>query len=267
MHPLSLAELLNTKLNKSEVRTPKKIDKESFQHLLNFGGFPEPYLKNSSQFFYRWRRLRSEQFFYEDMRDFSRIYEIGQVRVLADLLISCIGTTLNYSWLAKNVNVSVDTIRRWIKTLESLYFCFTVRPWFRNIPKSLRKQPKVYLWDWSSTSDKGSRSENFVASQLLKAVHFWTDIGFGDYELYYVRDKSKKEVDFLIVKNQKPWFLVEVRSSEKTGLNPNLEYYQNLLNAKHAFQVVLESDYVNHDCFAEKKPIQVPAATFLSQLV
>ena len=189
------------------------------------------------------------------------------MRVLADLLKSCIGTTINYSWLASNVNVSVDTIRRWIKTLESLYLCFTIRPWFKNIPKSLRKQPKVYLWDWNNTSDKGSRSENFIASHLLKAVHFWTDIGHGDYELYYVRDKNKREVDFLIVKNQKPWFLVEVRSSGKIGLNPNLEYFQNLLKTKHAFQVVLESNYVDRDCFAEKKPIQVPAATFLSQLV
>jgi hypothetical protein len=74
-------------------------------------------------------------------------------------------------------------------------------------------------------------------------------------------------VDFLVTRNDEPWFLVEVKSAGKRGLNPNLEYFQDLLHAEHAFQVAFNMEYVECDCFAESKPVRVPAKTFLSQLV
>ena len=165
------------------------------------------------------------------------------------------------------INVSVDTIRRWISTLEQMYYCFIVRPWYKNIPKTLRKQPKIYLWDWSAIKDKGSRNENFVASHLLKAVHFWTDYGYGTYNLYYLRDKSKRKVDFLVTKDESPWFLVEVKSSAKRQLNQNLDYFGHLLGISEIFQIDFDSPYVEIDCFSARRSIQVPASTFLSQLV
>jgi hypothetical protein len=267
MHPLSVAELLNPEMPESEIRMPQTIDKESFQQLHTFGGFPEPFLKANTRFYNKWKRLRSEQFFYEDVRDITQVYEINQIRVFADLLKAGAGALFNYSWYANNVNVSVDTIRRWLGLLERLYYCFTVRPWFRNIPKSLRKQPKVYLWDWSGIEDPGARIENFLASQLLKAVHYWTDTGFGEFELYFIRDKAKREVDFLVTRNSNPWFLVEVKSSGKRGLSPQLEYFHGLLKTHHAFQVALDLDYVERDCFSVNHPVRVPATTFLSQLI
>lgn len=84
---------------------------------------------------------------------------------------------------------------------QGLFYCFRVRPWHRSVPKSLRKQPKLYLWDWSIVADTGARNENLVASHLLKAVHWWTDIGLGSFGLYYLRDKAKREIDFLVTRN------------------------------------------------------------------
>lgn len=66
--------------------------------------------------------------------------------------------------------------------------------------------------------------ENFIASHLFKAVHFWTDRGLGEYQLYFLRDKEKREVDFLVVKNKQPWLLVEVKSSDNAGLSKSLFY-------------------------------------------
>ena len=108
-----------------------------------------------------------------------------------------IGSLSITSTLAANTNISVDTARRWVQVLENIYYCFSVRPWFRNVPKTLRKQPKLYLWDWSMPGDKGARYENCIASHLLKAVHCWTDIGLGAYGLYYLRDKEKREADYI----------------------------------------------------------------------
>lgn len=102
---------------------------------------------------------------------------------------------------------------------------------------------------------------------MHKAVHYWTDQGLGDYGLYYLRDKEKREVDFLVSKDGKPWFIVEVKTSGNGGLSKPLFYYQELTKAPHAFQVVFNMNYVEGDCFASTRPIIVPAKTFLSQLI
>ena len=98
-------------------------------------------------------------------------------------------------------------------------------------------------------------------------VDGWSDMGLGDFELGYLRDKEKREVDFLVARDGKPWFLVEVKQrDEKVGTA--LEHYQRQLDTPHAFQVVLDADYVGADCFAKPRgPLVVPARTFLSQLL
>ncbi len=163
--------------------------------------------------------------------------------------------------------MSVDTIRRWLKTLKSFYYCFSIKPWSKNISRSLLKEPKIYLWDWSLIDDLGARRENFIASHLLKAVHFWTDRGLGDYDLYFLRDKEKREVDFLVTKNNHPWFLVEVKSSENKGISPSLFYYKEATLAEFALQVVFDKKYVDKNCFISSDPTVVPVTTFLSQLI
>ncbi len=269
MHPLSLAELTlsGTQLRQTEIQKPKKVTQADLEHLLTFGGFPEPFLKSSTRFYNRWKNLRLEQIFHEDVRELTAVQDIGQIRVLAEILLNLSGQLTNYSALANRVNISVDTVKRWISILESIYYCFSIRPWFKNINKSLKKQPKTYLWDWSLVKDPGAKAENFVAGSLLKAVHFWTDTGLGSYDLFYLRDTSKREVDFLVTKNDQPWFLVEAKKSGQASLNPSLAYFQKQTSAKHAFQVDLSSSFVNRDCFAHTEPIKVPGTTFLSQLI
>ena len=120
-------------------------------------------------------------------------------------------------------------------------------PWFANVANSIRKQPKVYLWDWSLVSDTGARNENFIASHLLKAVHWWTDSGLGDFSLHYLRTKQQKEVDFLVAKDKKPLMLVECKTSSEEPLSPALVEFQKTLSAPYAFQVAIEtppSDFV-----------------------
>lgn len=267
MHPLSIREISDPHIPGNEVRPPVKPDGDIMPRLLRFGGFPEPFLKNSSRFYARWSTLRRELLIREDVRDLTHIHELGQLEILEQLVESMAGQLVNYTHLASEVNVTVETIQRWIKTFEALFVCFTVRPWFRNVRKSLRKQPKLFLWDWSSATDPGARRENLVASHLLKAVHAWEDLGMGKYELHYLRDKAKREVDFLVARNGQPWFLVEVKSSSQREINPNLDYFQKQTGAQHAFQVVFDAPFVDRDCFEIGHPLRVPVEVLLSQLV
>ena len=121
--------------------------------------------------------------------------------------------------------MAVDTVKRWIDLLGRLHYGFLVRPWFVNVSKALRKEPKWFMRDWSGLADEGARAETLVACHLLKAVEGWTDLGFGDFELRYLRDRQKREVDFLVVRDRRPWFLVEAKMSD-ISLSPSLARFQ-----------------------------------------
>ncbi len=267
IHPLSVREIVDPSLPDQEIRQPKEINPADYEALLLNGGFPEPYLKRNKSFLNHWKRLRFEQLFREDLRDLSQVQEISQMQFLAELLQEEASHSLNHAALAAKIKVSSPTLHRWIELLKNLYFCFTIQPWSKNLSRSLIKEPKIYLWNWALIEDVGARLEDLIASHLYKAVHFWTDRGFGEYGLYYLRDKDKREVDFLVTKNRKPWFMVEVKASGDKGLSRWLYYYQEKLKIPHAFQIGFDLPYVNRDCFEVKEPIIVPAKTFLSQLI
>jgi len=208
LHPFSVAEVLHRSLQplsgSDVLQKPQALPEGDYKALLQWGGFPEPFLKRDPRFFNRWSKLREQQLLQEDIRELTRVQELGQLEMLAVLLKGQVGQLTSYTSLAKKVRVSVDTIRRWVVILESLYNCFTVRPWTKNVTRSLLKEPKYYLWDWSQCRDVGARNENFIASHLLKATHCWTDQGLGDYRLHFLRDKEKREVDFLVSKDNHP---------------------------------------------------------------
>ncbi len=106
-----------------------------------------------------------------------------------------------------------------------------------------------------------------VASALLKAIHWWTETGQGEFDLHFVRDTQKREVDFLVTRDHAPWFLIEVKFSETRNLSNSLAYFQSQTQARHAFQVAFDMDLVERDYFEFHQPIIVPAKTLLAQLV
>ena len=94
----------------------------------------------------------------EDIRDISQIQEIDQLEMLSVILAEQVGQLMNYSSLRRKIRVSDQTIRRWLSVLSGYYYCFRIKPWHKNVTRSIIKDPKVYLWDWSIIKDKGIRN-------------------------------------------------------------------------------------------------------------
>jgi len=267
IHPITLAELAPLFLKDQEISPPKQPLPGSLKRLIDFGGFPDPFLKKSEKFHRQWNNLRSDQLFYDEVRSLMRIQDIASLKLLGMLLKEQCGQLVTYSSLATKIKVSVDTIISWIALLKAFYYCYTIQPWSKNISRALIKQPKLYLWDWSVLNDIGALHENLIASHLMKAIDYWNNRGLGTYGLYFVRDKEQNEVDFLVTKEEEPWFLVEVKSSSNQGISKALYKMQDQLKAPHAFQVCFDLPYIDKNCFEYSTPIMVSAETFLSQLV
>lgn len=269
VHPLTIGELASAECNLEEMfQSPKNVDSVDVARLIQFGGFPEPFLDGSRRFYTRWQNSRLDKIFNEDLRDLSRVQDLRGVRTLAELLRARVSGEINHASLGRDLGVSIDTVKNWIELLESVYFCYSVRPYFKNVANSIRKTPKIYLWDWSLVADKGARNENFVASHLLKSVDWWTDSGLGRFELGYIRDKQQHEVDFVVTKEGEPFMLVEAKSSLSEPLSPNLKALAAKLKVQYAFQVAVEAQasQVNPLDFAGE-PVRIAFADLAKVLI
>jgi predicted AAA+ superfamily ATPase len=265
-HPFSVGEILRPEPPASLIRESAAIDEAAWETLWRFGGFPEPMVRQSAAFLKKWQSQRMDLLLREDVRDLTRVQELRGIETMGHLLAARSGGQLVLSNLAGEISASVDTVRRWVAILSDLYVGFELRPWFKNVAKALRKEPKWYLRDWSGIADIGARAETFAACHLLKAVETWSDLGLGRFELRYLRDKLKREVDFVIIRDGEPWMLIEVKATSQT-LSPHLFHFQKQTGARHAFQAVLDLPHEPINCFAHTTPVVVPLRTLLSQLV
>lgn len=266
IHPLTVAELSNARLPGEEFGEPRDISENDFSNLYKYGGFPDLYLNHSDQFSNLWQETRFKQLFRDDIRSLVNLQEIYSLEMLAVLIKEQAGQLLNYSSLAKKVGVTSQTISRWIRILDRFYYCFTLRPWHKNVSRSLVKEPKVYLWDWSVIQDEGAKIENFLALHLLKFVDFFNEQGFGQYALFYLRNLEKQEVDFLITKDQQPYLMIESKASNE-NISKSLLEFAKQLKPKYSFQSVFNMEYIGKDVFQLNKSMVIPMKTLLSQLL
>lgn len=267
LHPLSLEELVGIK-EEVEVFKPIKFPKDNekcvkiFEDLFKFGGFPEVFLKKDEVFLRKWHIERIDRIIKEEIRDLENIREISMMEALIELLPSRVSSMVSLNSIREDLEVSFKSVRLWMDILERFYYLFRVYPYHSVKIKSLKKEPKLYLWEWSEISDEAKRFENMVASHLLKYVHYLSDVEGYRAELFYLRDVEKREVDFLVTINKKPWFCVEAKLS-KEEFNRSIEYFSKKLDIPFSYQVIK-----GEDIDIMKGDIRVISATkFLTGLI
>ncbi len=242
LHPFTVAE-------RSLPPSPDEIlgatkPRFGFDELLRLGGFPEPLFAGSERLAKRWSRLRIERLIAEDVRDIRSVADLSGLRVLADLLPERVGSLLSVNALREDLGVAHGTVTSWLESFAALYHCFTLRPYSRRIARAVRTAPKLYLFDVLRIppSDAGRRRENLVALHLLKACDYWTDVAHGEFELRFARDKEGREVDFVILRDNAPWLLVECRSSDAEPA-PALLRLREAMGRPRAYQLVARRGY------------------------
>jgi predicted AAA+ superfamily ATPase len=251
LHPFSVAELdAREGMKEAFPKQPPELRfskaSPNFERLLCWGGFPEPLFAESDRTLRRWQKERFERVFREDIRDTENIRSLSQVELLGQLLPTRVASPLSFQSLAEDLEASPKTVKSWIELLCRNYYAFKIPPYHRRIDRALKKEAKYYLWDWTEIADEGARFENLIASHLLKFCHYYEDVFGISAELYYVRDTLKREVDFLVVWEKKPWLLVEAKSGPEKKL-PSLVTFAEALQVQHRFQVCRESgiDYAD----------------------
>jgi predicted AAA+ superfamily ATPase len=220
---------------------------QALTHLLERGGFPEPCLAETLEEAERWRRPYFDGLVRDDVLEFSRLREVGAMRMFADLLRSRVGSPLSLASIARDLHLSPATLKSYLGILEALFIVFTVRPWHRNIARATLQSPKVYFFDTGLVrGDAGVRYENLVACALLKHVEWLQDVQGKEVGLHYIRTKDDAEVDFCLSHGEQLTDLIECKLTDTrphralarfAGEWPQARATQLLRDLRHAHDI------------------------------
>jgi len=232
MHPLDLKEI-DTFLE------PENLEDE-LDKLLLLGGFPEPFLNGTIRFYKRWKKSHLDIILKQDLIELENIQQIIQIETLIQLLRDRVGSPVSYSSLARDVECSDKTVKRWLTILENMYVLFKVPPFHKNIARAIQKTPKFYFYDTGQViGDSGTKLENTVACALQKEIHFREDCFGETKKLYYLKNKDKKEIDFCITTAETPSLMVEVKWKDG-NLSPNFKIFNHIFPQVKMIQVTKE---------------------------
>ena len=209
LHPLDLKEI-------KKINNPDNLQ-AVLDHLIDTGGFPEPYLEGSTRFYNRWKRSHLDIILKQDIIDLENVRHITSIETLIQLLRKRVGSPVSYNSLAQDIQCSDKTIKRWLTILENMYVIFRVGPFHRNIARSILKAPKYYFYDTGQViGDSGIKLENLTACALLKEIHHIEDCYGEQAQLYYLKTKDSREIDFFITRNEAPFLMIEVKWADSS---------------------------------------------------
>lgn len=223
-HPFSLMEL------------SKNPNRNDFESLFTFSGFPEPLFSGKVSDYKRWHLERIDRVVYTDINDLENLKDIATMQVLVEALDSRIGSPLSVENLRQDLGASHPAVMRWLDILDAVYMTYRISPFGAQKIRAVKKERKLYFWDWAQVSDKGPRFENLVASHLLKYCHFVEDTQGEKMELRFLRDRDGREVDFVVMKNATPLFAVECKSGDRQ-LSKHIAYFKERTPIPEFFQV------------------------------
>lgn len=188
---------------------------QALAHLMARGGFPEPCLAADSTQADRWRAQYITDLIREDVLEFSRVQEIGTMRVFVELLRERVGSPLSLASIARDLAVSPTTLKRYLDILQALFIVFTVQPWHHNVARAIQQMPKLYFYDTGLVrGGEGLRLENAVAAMLLKHVQFLADARGQNVGLHHLRTKDGAEVDFALSRDGALTDLIECKLAD-----------------------------------------------------
>ena len=163
-----------------------------------------------------------ETYVQRDVRQILNIHDLNLFTNFVRLCAGRIGQLLDYSSLARDTGISVNTAKGWISLLEASYLIFLLHPYYQNFNKRIIKSPKLYFTDTGLASWllnirdsvqlethylKGNLFENLVLLELYKkSIH-----KANTPNLWFFRDNNGIEIDCL--KEDQALTLIEIKSS------------------------------------------------------
>ena len=208
-------------LSNSELQSAGLLP-EKLNHLLVSGGYPGLYKEQMLPVEFYPHYI--ETYLQRDVRMIKNIGDLSAFNRFMKLCAGRVGNILNFSTLANDADVSLNTVKSWLSVLEASYIVFFIQPYSPNVNRRWVKMPKLYFYDTGlacallnienetqidSFYMKGSLFENMIISEMLKERY---NNGLPA-QFFFMRDSKGNEVDCVIEKAGETTF-IEIKMSE-----------------------------------------------------
>jgi predicted AAA+ superfamily ATPase len=240
----------------------------AFQYYLKNGGFPV-LTKNSmdDDERYDWLTNYVRTYLERDVRDLADFKSLEPFVMVQRMTALMTGNLLNYSELARDAGVSLNTAKRFVTYLEISYQALLLQPWSRNSMKRLVKSPKLHYLDPGVQKAiiqkngflSGNEFESAVIAEIYKQVK---NIQFPCI-FYHLRTVDGREVD-LLIETEKGYYAIELKMTAHVSDSDarHLTGLDSFLDKPLLYSFVLSNDPVVRNI--SEKILAVPAAMFLS---
>lgn len=198
LYPISFAEL-------NKILTPFTLQ-ENLEERMIFGSFPEVFSLQGAFAKTEYLVNLTDNYLYKDLLEFSGIRNSNKIRDLLKLLAFQIGSQVSLSELGNSLDLSRNTVDRYIDLLEKSYVIFRLSGFSRNLRKEVSKMDKIYFYDTgvrntiignlnflNNRDDAGKLWENFLMIERIKRQKYAHKL----YSYYYWRLSSGAEIDLV----------------------------------------------------------------------
>ena len=236
LFPFSFKEFLAARCQKE--LTSKILERMIWEHA-TYGGYPKVVLTDDIDIK---KIILSDLHETMLLKDAARTFSINDIRSLEEFsryLAFSIGEIISYDKISSNLDISFQTVKKYLDAMEKSYLIYRVPPFFTNKKKEIVKQPKLYFVDTGlrnviskkfEVNIDGKLFENYVLTELLK-------IGFTPK---YWRTKSKAEVDF-IVEKENNIIPIEVKIQTEFGkIERSMQSFIEAYRPKKAIVVIFK---------------------------
>ncbi len=199
-----------------------KSRQDRFRGMNRFEVFEEIFLGGMPEY---WTLRPNRDLYYESYistyleKDVSRMINVGRLDDFRRfMMITALRTSqqLDYSEIGNAVGIDFRTVKNWISILEASGIIMILQPFASNLAKRVVKTPKIYFMDtglcaflcgWSdpgmleASPMAGAFFETYVVSEIVKSIR--NSGRRTEYLLHYYRDRDRKEIDLIYVKDQK----------------------------------------------------------------
>lgn len=236
MSSLSLREKYGIDFNTEFLPTEEYISKrknfiKTYENLWNHiwrGSMPE--LADDTVEWESFYRSYIRTYIDRDVADLIDVKNLVKFNNFMQCIASRVGELFNADSLARDVGVTSKTISQWTSILESSGVIKLLQPYEKNVSNRAVKTPKIYFMDtglvchlvgWSSSqvamngAMSGSLFENFVISEIIKSYY---NSGHDSKDIYFYRDKDKKEID-LIIEKDNILYPIEIKKSAQPTID------------------------------------------------
>ncbi len=191
-----------------------------------------------------------ETYVQRDVRLIQNIRDLNQFTNFVRLCAGRTGQLLDYSSLAKDAGISVNTAKGWISLLEATYILFLIHPYYHNFSKRIIKSPKLYFTDTGLASFllnirdpeqmkthylKGSLFENMMIMEMIKHRYNLAQPA----NIWFYRDNNKNEIDCIYEGTDLT--LIEIKSARtfSTEKEKSLRFIDNISKSQPVKKVIV----------------------------